>query len=159
MHEDIVKKWNSKISKEDIVYNLGDFIFNDKWMPQDLISRLNYKELHLIRGNHDHSQTLKKFGNHITSVALFADININNQDISLCHYPLRSWKGSYRGAWNLHGHTHGRLPPIGKQLDVGVDSHNFSPWSFDEIKEYMKLRTMARLETDGIKDDEEFEKT
>ena len=33
----------------------------------------------------------------------------------------------------LHGHSHGRLKPLPRQVDVGVDAWDFRPVSLDEI--------------------------
>jgi calcineurin-like phosphoesterase family protein len=48
---------------------------------------------------------------------------------------MRTWPASHMGSWQLYGHSHGKLPPIGFQLDVGVDSWEFYPVSWEEVKE------------------------
>jgi calcineurin-like phosphoesterase family protein len=53
---------------------------------------------------------------------------------------MRTWNCSCHNAWNIHGHSHNNLKPIGKQMDAGVDTHNFKPWSFEEVKEVMRTR-------------------
>jgi len=45
----------------------------------------------------------------------------------LCHYAFRTWNGMSKGALNLHGHSHGRLKPAPRQVDVGVDVWDFRP--------------------------------
>ena len=50
------------------------------------------------------------------------------------------WGKSHYNSWQLYGHSHGGLAPIGKQLDIGVDSHGYFPWSYDEIKLYMAMQ-------------------
>jgi calcineurin-like phosphoesterase family protein len=40
----------------------------------------------------------------------------------------------------LYGHAHGRLPPIGKQWDVGVDNNGFKPLSFADVVKIMDKR-------------------
>jgi len=61
---------------------------------------------------------------------------------------LRVWNQSNRGSWHLYGHSHGRLPEVPNSLsmDVGVDTHDFRPWHFDEIKAVMNERTKLRAE-------------
>lgn len=39
------------------------------------------------------------------------------------------------GRVHLTGNSHGHLGPYGKSFDVGVDSHEFRPWTWDEVKE------------------------
>ncbi len=51
----------------------------------------------------------------------------------LCHYAFRAWNGQHRGAINLHGHSHGRLKPMPRQFDVGVDARGFRPVSLAEL--------------------------
>jgi len=34
---------------------------------------------------------------------------------------------------NLHGHSHGRLKPMLRQFDVGVDGHDFTPVLLDSL--------------------------
>jgi calcineurin-like phosphoesterase family protein len=51
----------------------------------------------------------------------------------LCHYPFRSWNGQGRGAINLHGHSHGRLKPMPRQFDVGVDARDHAPITLAQL--------------------------
>ena len=38
------------------------------------------------------------------------------------------------------GNSHGRLDPIGKSWDIGVDNNNFYPISFDKVSKIMEDR-------------------
>jgi calcineurin-like phosphoesterase family protein len=40
---------------------------------------------------------------------------------------LSGRNGMGKGALNLHGHSHGRLAPMTRQFDVGVDAVGFRP--------------------------------
>jgi hypothetical protein len=42
--------------------------------------------------------------------------------------------------------SHGNLPddPLSLSMDVGVDSHDFRPWHFDEIQAVMKVKAEAK---------------
>jgi len=53
----------------------------------------------------------------------------------LSHYSMRSWNGMRRGAVQLYGHSHGRLPGTNQCVDVGVDVWDFRPVSFPEIRQ------------------------
>jgi hypothetical protein len=68
---------------------------------------------------------------------------------------LLSRLGSHHGAWHLYGHSHGNLPdtPTSLSMDVGVDTHDFQPWHFDEINLLMteKAKRLSELRrTDPI---------
>jgi calcineurin-like phosphoesterase family protein len=39
----------------------------------------------------------------------------------------------HRGWINLHGHSHGRLKPLPRQADAGVDAWDFRPVTLAEI--------------------------
>jgi len=59
---------------------------------------------------------------------------------------MKVWPNHSRGAWQLYGHSHGNLPddPISLSMDVGVDTHDFRPWQFDEIQAVMKVKAEAK---------------
>jgi calcineurin-like phosphoesterase family protein len=71
---------------------------------------------------------------------------VGKQGIVLCHYARRVWPHSGRGAWHLYGHSHGNLPdePLSLSMDVGVDTHIFLPWHFEEVKEIMEAKAIAK---------------
>lgn len=53
MNEELIKKWNSVVRPDDIVYHLGDFsMTSDKEKVAELVTRLNGRIV-LIMGNHD----------------------------------------------------------------------------------------------------------
>lgn len=55
--------------------------------------------------------------------------------IVLMHYPLLTWYQSHFGSWAIHGHCHGTIDNTGKaRLDAGVDCHDYSPISYQEVK-------------------------
>ena len=51
---------------------------------------------------------------------------------------MRSWNKSHYGSWCLWGHHHNNLEPYGLSFDVGQDTHNFYPYSLNEICDKMK---------------------
>ncbi|MFK5004710.1 hypothetical protein ACI4AP_29375, partial [Klebsiella pneumoniae] len=61
------------------------------------------------------------------------------QRIVLCHYAMEVWNKSHHQAWHLYGHSHGSLPdnPNAKKFDVGVDCHNYTPLSYQDVKNIM----------------------
>lgn len=133
MDTELVKRWNEVIKPEDDVYHLGDFSFRGKLSPQVYKAKLNGK-IYLVPGNHD---KLSKYGPEFNILPPLYDIKFKDISITLCHYSMRVWNKSHYGAWQLYGHSHSTLKSYGKSLDVGVDNHNYYPWSFEEIEEYM----------------------
>jgi calcineurin-like phosphoesterase family protein len=55
----------------------------------------------------------------------------------------------HRGWINLHGHSHGRLKPLPRQFDVGVDVWNFRPVMLSTIIGTMKPRSRLSSEAAG----------
>ncbi len=141
MDETLVSRWNEVVKPGDTVWHLGDFSHRNSTLIADYRSRLN-GTIHLVRGNHDtgiKGENLALFA----SVQLMAEVTTRGKSIILCHYPLREWDKAWRGAWHLHGHVHGRLDEetIGFSLDIGVDSHNYQPVSFDQLMKVFSGRT------------------
>lgn len=135
MDEVMIEKWNACIRPDHIVFHLGDFaLARGKKRPADYLERLNGQVI-LIKGNHDHRKVLKDF----EEVHERLEIIVNDQQITLSHYRMDVWPLSHRGAWHLHGHSHGTRPPRmdAKVIDIGVDCHNFWPLTFPEVAGYM----------------------
>ena len=129
MDEALIARWNEAVSVDDEVWHLGDVARR----PNDvaaLLDRLNGRK-HLVRGNNDPPGTLEAAG--WASVHDYAEIEVDGRALVLCHYSFRSWNGQHRGAIDLHGHSHGRLKPMQRQFDVGVDARGFRPVTLAEL--------------------------
>ena len=98
----------------------------------------------LLDANHD--RTARKLQHLIASWNLLSEVHAAKQRIVLCHYAMRVWPHHAQGAWHLYGHSHGNLPdePLALSLDVGVDTHEFRPWHFDEIQAVMQPKAVDR---------------
>ena len=53
---------------------------------------------------------------------------------------MRTWSRSHYNVPQVHGHSHGKLPSIGKQMDIGVDTNDFFPYSLKQIIKIMKTK-------------------
>ena len=129
MDEALVTGWNAVVTLEDVVWHLGDVTRR----PADVVALLSrlHGTKHLIRGNNDPAATGEAPG--WTSVGDYAELTEADHRLVLCHYPFRSWNGQHRRAINLHGHSHGKLKPMLRQYDVGVDARDYRPVRLAEL--------------------------
>lgn len=125
----LIDRWNATVGPDDIVWHLGDVARRPADVPA-LLARLHGTK-HLLRGNNDPDATLAAAG--WASTGDYAEIDLDGRRLILCHYPFRSWNGQHKRAINLHGHSHGRLKPMPRQFDVGVDVHGFAPVRLDAL--------------------------
>lgn len=150
MDAHMIELWNRTVPKHGIVFHLGDVAFRNRSEWFEIFEQLN-GEIHLRRGNHDGKLNTDGFA----SVADYSELTVRlseyeEQRLVLAHYALRSWNRMHYGAWNLHGHSHGNLSPIGRQLDVGVDctlvTPELRPISFAEVAAYMAGRDFVAVD-------------
>ena len=123
MDDALVAGWNEVVGRDDEVWHLGDVARRSSDVAS-LLARLNGTK-HLVRGNNDDPATGDAAG--WASEHDYAELTVNGTVLVLCHYPFRSWNGQHRRSINLHGHSHGRLKPMPRQFDVGVDARGFRP--------------------------------
>lgn len=124
----LAANWNAIVGEGDEVWHLGDFARTAK-LARDILQRLNGTK-HLLVGNNDPNPGEVAGW---ASVQPYFELKLDGVELVLCHYPFRSWNGQHRGAVNLHGHSHGRLKPLPRQHDVGVDARGYRPVSLAEL--------------------------
>lgn len=129
MDDAMVERWNAAVAPEDEVWHLGDFALG-RAAPGALLARLNGRK-HLIIGNNDPATTTSR--PEWASMGHYAEIECDGSALVLCHYPFRTWNRIGKGTLNLHGHSHGRLKPMPRQFDVGVDARDFRPVTLGEL--------------------------
>jgi len=146
MDEAILENLNARVRQNDIFYFLGDFCMGGPSQAARYRDRVVCRHIHVVEGNHD--RVLRRLANAFCSWNQLARIRIGGQGIVLCHYAMRVWHHSWRGAWHLYGHSHGKLEDgqASLSMDVGVDAHQFLPWHFDEIKAVMEAKRRAVAE-------------
>lgn len=138
MDETMVARWNATVGADDTVWHLGDFALRHKRDAMvALLDRLNGTK-HLLAGNNDGPDTLSLPG--WASVGHYAELVVDGTPLVMGHYAFRTWNGMYKGALNLHGHSHGQLKPLPRQIDVGVDVWDFRPVTLAEIRPRKRAR-------------------
>ncbi len=145
MNEALIANINTTVTQEDELWILGDFGMVGWSEVVKIMGRINCKNVHYIFGNHDkpmrHTPVTKCF----KSMQDYKNLSIDGCNVVLFHFPILDWVAAHRGSFMLHGHCHEtlKLPDMLKNkkiLDIGVDGHNYKPWSFDEIKAYMSKK-------------------
>lgn len=155
MNYEMMVNWNSVVRPEDTVYHIGDFAFCSTDEACAIAKELHGHK-HLIFGNHD--KRLRKessFTKLWESTSDYKEIKVPDggdvRRIILCHYSFKVWNQSHHGSWNLYGHSHGTLPddPGSLSFDVGVDCWNYTPISYEEVKQKMKTKTFTPIDRHG----------
>jgi calcineurin-like phosphoesterase family protein len=126
----LMANWNAVVRQDDDVWHLGDFMSVKAWNCAELLKKLNGRK-HLIVGNNDPDETTGSDG--WTSVQHYAELRDPENHLILCHYAFRTWNQMGKGSINLHGHSHGKLKPVPRQFDVGVDAQSLRPVSLEQV--------------------------
>ena len=161
MDEKLIEYWNDVVGKRDTVYHLGDFAMipkqKDETPRMKLYRKLRFRlngRILLCLGNHDHmSQDVYDC---FTEVFNLKTIKIDKQKITLCHYPMRSWDGSYSGkTFHAYGHCHNRLESSNDSpsCDVGVDvpDWNYRPVEWSVLREKLLKKKEIFLASKGVR--------
>lgn len=153
MNETLIRNWNAKVGPNDWVFHLGDFCFiSERNKQSQLVDRLN-GQIFFIQGNHDHDMDKTLFFNASHGSLYEVDFLINGEKkkFVLCHYAMRIWNKSHRGAIHLYGHSHGSLPDDKHALsiDVGTDCHNYTPISIEDVMAIMAKKEYKSIDHHG----------
>lgn len=137
MNKDIIQKWNSVVSPQDLVYHLGDFGFGSK-ADVTQWQHMLHGRIKLIKGNHDNhtNQWYRDCG----FVEVY-DRPILVQDFYLLSHAPLEFMNDYIPFANIYGHVHNdeRWKPVTKHsYNACVDVNNFTPVLFDDIKSYLQ---------------------
>jgi len=143
MNEELIKRWNSVVEPNDIVYHLGDVAMGPKDQWDGLLTRLNGR-LRLVVGNHEpifaaesekHQARwrpeFEKWFEHITTnwkeFSLF-----DGREVNLSHFPYEAdhmdnarymeHRLPDEGTTLVHGHTHAEYEKHG--MDARVSRSN-----------------------------------
>lgn len=133
MNETIIRRWNTVVGKDDVVWHLGDFCLGDKQretIPQ-LVSRLNGR-INLVLGNHDRHGV--KFYYDAGFNRVYDHSVIIGGSVILSHVPIEGELGPF---FNVAGHVHNS--PVYKTFErnrciVCVERHRYRPVSWSEIE-------------------------
>ena len=139
MNAALINNWNSRVKEHDTVYILGDMFFRcDK--PEEILKQLKGKK-HLVIGNHDSSWMNKvDMNKYFLSVSNMLEINDGKRNITLCHYPMLTWKHAMR-SYMIHGHIHNNtnadffplLIERDNVLNASVEINGYMPVTFEEL--------------------------
>jgi calcineurin-like phosphoesterase family protein len=166
MHIEMIKRWNSVVGDDDIVYYLGDLAFARDELTKWFIYSLKGK-IHFILGNHDKMKDIMKFGRWENVHEYGTEINVKDEDtigsrgsqgyqrIIMSHYPILSWNKAHYGSWHLHGHCHGSLMKSNqdyykrKVIDVGCNVIDYTPMSYEKVKGVMVKKGISSVDHHG----------
>lgn len=153
MNEKIITRWNSRITKDDDVYVLGDLVMGGV-ENVELLKQLNGK-IHIIYGNHDGPKKREAYAEleNVVECGWANMIKYKKYNFYLSHYPtitdnedIGEIVSPKECVINLFGHTH-QFDDFYDTNDgynfrmyhVGVDSHDCFPIPIDEVIEEIKI--------------------
>lgn len=131
MNEEIVRRWNSIVIEDDIVYHLGDIMLGDDSVGLSYLKQLNGM-IYIAFGNHDTSKRihLYKQCHNVMDVQMGFRIKNKKKTCILTHYPTVTANGEDTRTINFFGHTHQQTNFYEDKpymYHVGMDSHNCYP--------------------------------
>lgn len=121
MNDTMVRKWNRKVKKKDIVIHLGDFSYHG-W--ESYFRRKLNGIIFIIIGNHDNTKTLDNAG------FILIDNKLTLGNIIFTHRPMHK-KDIKKGFINIHGHIHNKDSYNG--INASVEKTNYAPIELNKL--------------------------
>jgi len=130
MDEDMISRWNARVSPRDKVYHLGDVAISRRSLST--LSRLNGDKV-LIKGNHD-IYKLSDYAEHFRDIRAYHVLD----GMIMSHVPVHE-SALYRFGVNIHGHLHDRR--VMKTVTVSRSAPvPFDPRSWDAQEQVIDNR-------------------
>jgi calcineurin-like phosphoesterase family protein len=145
MQEAMIERHNKKVpdSPNYLTIHAGDMFWRTMEVEEcmTILNRLHGRHA-LVWGNHDDViQENKELADMFDWTRDIHQLHFNKHKLTICHYAMRVWPKSHQGHWMVYGHSHQELPPQGLSFDIGVEGHNYEPWSLEEIESKMNKLT------------------
>ena len=147
MNRKILKIWNKQVTKDDIIYHLGDFSNFNKYDSEsykttyDFVKKIKAKVILIIGNNEEYiihfvyNDNYEEFKQFLLNKG-FHDVirggiylEMHEKRFYLTHKP----SDHKDDAINLFGHIHGTVFVKKYGFNVGVDNHYFKLFSEDDI--------------------------
>lgn len=147
MDEELIRRWNEKVSDEDVVWHLGDFCVPGK--EEEYLKRLHGKVI-LVRGNHDElsNEQYRRAG-----FQEVYDLPVLYEGFwILSHEPL--YVNENMPYANLFGHVHGSKQYVNfssQHYVVCVERSGYAPIAFEDVKKTIVAQT-KECYNEAIKD-------
>lgn len=137
MDRQLVCNWNETVSREDMVFVLGDFSCYGEERDRELLAELSGRKI-LIMGNHDRHRCAGEwrrlgFAECVEWPVVYRDFYI------LSHEPV--YLNANMPYANLYGHVHNNpsyRDVSGQSFCVSAERINYTPLEFEVICERMK---------------------
>ena len=153
MDAELIRRWNTKVGKGDLVYVLGDLIWKSRKGEAEQIIRSLNGQIILIKGNHDRFLHNAKAKAALAGVKDYDDICVTLEDGTkrrciLSHYFIPMYNGHRHKTIHLHGHSHKTDESVMEYMisaflngagyrneiyNVGCMYWNYEPVTLDEI--------------------------
>lgn len=155
MTDILIENINNIVKYDDILFNLGDFVFKNHKRIPEIRGRIICQNIYHILGNHDNH--ILEHKDQFTSVNSLVRLDLKKQEkmycFVLCHYAMRVWFHNNREVYHLYGHSHNNLEKTeyGKSMDVGVDAAkaklgDCQPFSLEEILKILDKRDILAID-------------
>lgn len=156
MNEALIQRWNSVVTDADEVMVIGDVVMGHAEQTLKLIPRLHGRKL-LVAGNHDRCwvgntkpgyaqrwrPVYEDAGFEILSDGPWLDVTLGDRTVRVSHFPYLDDErhgdkyAEYRppdaGHWLIHGHVHTSWLRQDRQVNVGVDMHDYTPITDEKL--------------------------
>ena len=145
MNEEIIRRWNSVISKDDIVYHLGDVMLGDNEKGIEYLKQLN-GNIYIALGNHCTDTRAKMYAQceNVKDVQLAYRIKQYKKTLILTHYPtIVTNFDDPKPIINLCGHCHTKDKFQDIQYGcyhVELDAHDCYPIKLEDILNDIKQK-------------------
>ena len=153
MDAELIRRWNNKVGKGDLVYVLGDLIWKSRNNDAPALIKSLNGQIILIKGNPDRFLHNSKAKAALAGIKDYDDICVTLEDgtqrrVIISHYFIPMYIGHRYNAIHLHAHSHfsdeadfeidfaeqlNRMGCKNEIYNVGCMYWNYEPVTLDEI--------------------------
>lgn len=135
MNDDLIRKWNTVVTKDDTVYHLGNFAWDPR-TAQDATLRLNGK-IKFIIGEHDNAVLELQRRNMLRPGCEVVKCieEDSKHDVVLSYWPVAAWPNKSKKWWSIIGYPlkSFKSDPKKKVINASTDFWSNTPQELDKV--------------------------